>query len=185
MPGTFFGSSTFTPPMVSPLPSAIGFLRRLPIDRRDVVAVALRCRRLEFAGRPLRVIGGPEHPAIRHFLAGIPQVEVERRQHDLPAERHLTRLRVDLDSGDNPFVFGRVLFDGSCCPLRDGYREAGAHHRVFGVRRNEGAGVIAGNIGDRSQNLLGFEIAKVDARDPSVHVVHEQPSAVVVAVGFR
>ena len=161
-----------------------GLLGRPPVHRRDVVLIALRGGDLELAGGALAVVRAEEHPPIRRQLAGVAEVVVERRHQDLPGQRHLAGSRVDLDAGDDALVIGGVLVDPDG-PVRHRDGEAGGHHRVFGVRRDERRGVIAVQVRDRPEDLLGLEVAQVDARDAPVHLVDEQPAPVVIALGLR
>src|SRR5262249_37182839 len=57
-----------------PLAFGGGLLGGAPVDRGDVVTVALRRRDLELPGRPLGVVGREEHPPVRYLLAGIAEV---------------------------------------------------------------------------------------------------------------
>ena len=171
---------------VDGLELAIGdrLLGGAPVNGGDVVLVALRRGDLELTGGSLRVVPAEEHPAVRHQLAGVAQVVVERRHENLPAQRHLAGGRIDLDAGDDALVFRGVLVnpDG---PIRYWTGEARRHHRVFGVRRDERRRVVAVQIGNRSKNLLGLEIPEIDAGNATVHLVDEEPAAVVLAFGFR
>ncbi len=162
-----------------------GLFDGLPVDGGDVVPVPLRGRDLELAGGALGVVAGPEHPAVGDLLARIAEVPVEGRGHDLPAELHLAGLRVDLDADEDALVVRRVLLDGRVGALGDRDREAGSHHRVLGVRRDERRAVNARDVRDGPEDLLRLEVAQVDPRHAAVHVVDEEPAAVVVAVGFR
>ena len=165
---------------------ALAFRRRLlrepPVDHGDVVAVLLGRGDFELPRRLFGVVRGEEHVAVGGLLARVAEVVVERRHDDLPAEAHLTRLRVDLDAGDHALVVGRVLVDARHRALGNGNREAGGHDRVLAVRCDEGRGVVSGDVGDRADDLLGLEVAQVDAGEAPVHLVDEEPAAVVVAV---
>ncbi len=101
-----------------------GLLRGLPVDGGDVVAVALRGGDLELPGRALRVVGGPEHPAVGGQLARIAEVVVEGGHQDLEAQRHQAALRIDLDGRDHALVVGCVLLDRGHRSLGDGDGEA-------------------------------------------------------------
>ena len=166
------------------LPLGHGLLDGAPVDDGDIVAVALRGGDLKLAGGALGVVRGEEHEPVRGELAGVAEVVVERRHQQLPGERHLTALRVDLHPGDDALVLGGVLVDAHGA-LRHRAREARRHHRVLGVGRHERRGVVAVQVGHRAQDLLGLEVAQVDARQPAVHLVDEEPAAVVVALGLR
>ena len=168
-----------------PLAGGGGLLGDPPVDGRDVVAIALGRGHLELAGRTLGVVRREEHPAVGDLLAGVPEVVVEGRHQDLPANRHLTALRVDLDPGDHALVVGGVLGHLDRRALRQRNREARRHHGVLRVGRDERRAVVARHVGHRADDLLGLEVAQVDARNPTVHLVDEQPATVVVAVGLR
>ncbi len=160
-------------------------LGRPPVHGRDVVAVALRGRHLELARRTLGVVAGPEHPAVGDLLAGVAEIPVERRRQDLEALRHRARLRVDLHGRDDALVVARVLVDRNRPSLRDRDREARRHHRVLGVRRDERRAVVPRDVRHRPEDLLRLEVLEVDAGDAAVHLVHEEPAPVVVAVRLR
>ena len=163
-----------------------GLLGGAPVDDRGVVALALRRCRLERLVRHLRVVGGPERPARARPLAGRSEVPVERRRQDLPAHRHLAALRIDLDAADHAVELGLVGGRVGVAALGQRHREPRRDEDVFAVLGHERRAVVAARVRDRPEDLLGLEIAQVDARDAVVGVVvDEQPAAVVLAVALR
>ena len=186
MPGTFFGSRTLTPPIMSPLPSATAFSAASPVDGGDVVAVALRRGDLELAGGALGVVAGPEHPAVGDLLAGVAEVPVERRHQDLASPATSRR-----SSGRSsrrrrrPCSRWRTCRSARYVPFGIGIekRDAIIEYSVFGVTNAEPW--LPETFGTGPKICFVLKSRRSIARDAAVHVVDEEPAAVVVAVGLR
>jgi hypothetical protein len=61
-------------------------------------------------------------------------------------------------------------------------RDAIIEYSLFEVTKAEAW--LPGHVGDGAEDLPGLEVAQVDAGDAAVHLVHEQPAPVVIAVGL-
>ena len=54
------------------------------------------------------------------------------------------------------------------------------------VLRDEGRAVVADRVRNRAEDLVRFEIAQINPRDPVIGVVvYEQPAAIVFRIGLR
>ena len=162
-----------------------GGFGRAPVDDGGVVAIELARVGLEIVVRHLAVVGCPERPAAARTLAGGPEVPVERRRENLPAHRHLAGPGIHADAADHAVELGLVIGGVGVAPLRQRHGEPRRDEDVFTVFGQERRAVVAHRVRDRAEDLMGFEIAQIDAGDAVVGVVvHEEPAAVVETIGL-